>query len=233
MWESAASASDITRVVLVQPSIYGNDNRALVRALHKSSRVHRGVAVIDGQTSNAQLNAMHTLGVRGARYNLVSPVGNALDEIDATVDRIRALGWHLQFYLTPKHYAWLLARQRAWRVPVVLDHMAGLTLTSTVADLQLLCALGDGGAWIKFSGYYRLGFTPPFDAVGGIIQLLTPQFAGRMLWGSDAPHSWFMEPGRENLAKPSYADLLGALTSNASAALQQSILCDAPAALYG
>ena len=60
----------VQRVVLVQPSVYGSDNRCLFAALDQFGGRARGVAVVGDGDDAARLGAMHTSGVRGVRLNL-------------------------------------------------------------------------------------------------------------------------------------------------------------------
>ncbi len=55
----------------------------MLAALAGRPSLHRGVAVVDPSIADAQLGRMHALGVRGIRFNLVSPVGNGPQELDA------------------------------------------------------------------------------------------------------------------------------------------------------
>lgn len=236
MWSAVATPCGITRALLVQPSVYGTDNSALLGALRESGGVHRGVVVIDTSVSDADLEAMHAAGVRGIRFNLVSPVGSDTTNIDAIIARVRPLGWHAQFFLTPADYTWMRAQLHKWRVPIVLDHLGNLQADEPQTEaLAALVALGDQGAWLKVSGFYRLGVTQPFATIDTLIEKLYPSFAGRMLWGSDWPHTWYMEPKAEVTRgeAPDYATLLAPLVRVfQQAAMQQAILVDAPAKLY-
>ena len=74
--EKLAQDNGMSRLVLVQPSVYGSDNSALLDALRAGQGRHRGVVVLAPDVDDAALAAMHTLGLRGVRFNLVSPVGN-------------------------------------------------------------------------------------------------------------------------------------------------------------
>ncbi|MEO8101519.1 MAG: amidohydrolase family protein [Betaproteobacteria bacterium] len=233
MWQACAAPHGIGRVVLVQPSVYGNDNSVMLDALRASGGVHRGVAVLDATVTDRELEAMHAAGVRGVRFNLVSPVGNDPAEIDAVAARIRQLGWHLQFFLQPKHYAWIRMGQALWRINVVLDHLAGLladTLLSAGerADLQ---ALGDAGACIKLSGFYRLGMQAPYAECASLIPHFAKWYSGRMLWGSDWPHTWYMESPRG--AAPEFEQLLAPVRDAfADERVRNEILVEAPGRLY-
>ena len=103
------------RAVLVTPSTYGNDNRPMLAALQRMGDDTRGVAVIDGSESDAQLAALHAAGVRGIRLNLSLGVTNTLDDAERLAERIAPLGWHVQLLMPPD----LLARagERLARLP--------------------------------------------------------------------------------------------------------------------
>ena len=232
MWQSAAAPCGIDRVVLVQPSVYGTDNSVMLNALRHAGGVHRGVAVLAPDVTEAALADMHAAGVRGVRFNLVSPVGNDLADVDGIIARVRPLGWHAQFFLRPMQYGWVRERQPRWGVTVVLDHIGGMHADYPAqAHMRALDALADQGTWVKLSGFYRLGSAAPFREVGELIAKLHAKFAGRMVWGSDWPHTWYMEAARG--AAPSYDSLLAPLAhAFPDAAIRESILCDAPARLY-
>ena len=232
MWHAAAESTGINRVVLVQPSVYGIDNSVMLDALTSSGGVHRGVAVVDPSVTDQALEIMHAAGVRGVRFNLVSPVGNETSDVDAVIARVKPLGWHAQFFLQPVHYAWVRERHAAWGVNVILDHLAGMRVNvSNPEDMAALFALADQGAWLKVSGYYRLGAAAPFNEIDSVIEKQYERFAGRMLWGSDWPHTWFMEATRGGA--PPYEALLAPLNRVfPDQAVRKSILCDAPERLY-
>jgi predicted TIM-barrel fold metal-dependent hydrolase len=233
MWQASANAHGIEHVVLVQPSVYGTDNSVMLDTLRASDGVHRGVAVLDAKVTDRELEAMHAAGVRGVRFNLVSPVGNDPEEIDAIAARVRQLGWHLQFFLQPKHYAWIRMGQALWRVNVVLDHLAGMRADAplTAGERTDLQALGNAGAWIKLSGFYRLGMQAPYAGCASLIPQLTKWYAGRMVWGSDWPHTWYMESPRGEA--PGFVQLLApVMEAFPDVRTQHEILVDAPGRLY-
>ncbi len=231
MW---SKASGFGHVVLVQPSVYGTNNRLLVDALKHSQGKHRGVVVIDASTTDAELREMHDAGVRGVRFNLVSPVGAKPDDMDSIVARVAPLNWHVQFYAAPSHYPQIAACQKRWSVPIVLDHMAGFrvdTPFSPEAAAQLR-ALGEAGAWIKCSGFYRLGMASPYEKADALLRHMLHAFRGRMVWASDWPNTWFMEPARAGTTPPTFAELLGPLKRVFDEDTLRDILVEAPRRLY-
>lgn len=70
--EAMKRAVGLERTVLVQPSGYGVDNSCMVAALRELGPRGRGVAVVDPEAADRELDALHEAGVRGVRLNLVS-----------------------------------------------------------------------------------------------------------------------------------------------------------------
>ena len=64
-------ALGVERAVLVQPSVYGTDNRAMLDAMAGERQRMRGVAVVEESVTDAELERMHETGVRGIRFNIV------------------------------------------------------------------------------------------------------------------------------------------------------------------
>lgn len=233
----------ISRCLLVQPSVYRSDNRLLLQALGDAPGRHRGVVVLAGDESDAQLDQMADAGVRGVRLNLVSPVGQggqAAGLLAWLAPRLRARAWFAQWYTAPGHWARVADWSARQRIVPVLDHLAGVTpaqwaaggVPAALAPLVHLAHLADAGGWLKLSGWYRLQATPPYDALLPAIRDLHDRFDGRCLWGSDWPHTRFMESGVPGPV-PTYASLLAPLHQALGAAAARAVLHDAPARLLG
>jgi predicted TIM-barrel fold metal-dependent hydrolase len=90
---STLDALHIDRVVVVQPSVYGTDNRCTVDAVRELGSRARGIAVIDANKSDAELETMAREGIRGIRLNLtqagVSDPSAALRGFEAAAARLR------------------------------------------------------------------------------------------------------------------------------------------------
>lgn len=223
--EAAAQAQGVAHLVLVQPSVYGTDNGVLLRALGVQPGRHRGVVVIDPDVSDDQLGHMHALGVRGVRFNLVSPVGEGdppADRFAALAPRLRRLGWHVQWYARVEHLAQIAGLHRDSGLTCVLDHLAGIGPDTAADDpaWRTLESLGDQGAWVKLSGWYRCGMQEPYPPALPLIRRLHAMFGARLVWGSDWPHTFFAPD-----AMPTYAStwqpIADALGAEAATALQQ------------
>jgi predicted TIM-barrel fold metal-dependent hydrolase len=61
----------VERAVLVQPSVYGTDNTAMLDAMKTDPAHLRGVAVVAEDIAESELKRMHDAGVRGVRVNMV------------------------------------------------------------------------------------------------------------------------------------------------------------------
>ena len=211
--EALAARHGFGHLVLVQPSVYGSDNSLLLASLEASAGRHRGVVVVDEPLPEAQLVTWHELGVRGIRCNWVSPVGNRQTDWRAWTPRLRELGWHVQWYAHGDQLGDVLQWQERHRLPCVLDHVAGMH-TRFAQDAQAwanLRALACAGAWIKLSGWYRLGLHAPYDLHKLRLREIYNAYGSRMVWGSDWPHTSFAAghaPSYDHLWKP-LLDVLG------------------------
>ena len=206
--EALAAGHQVGHLVLVQPSVYGTDNSVMLQALRQQPGRHRGVVVVDADVSDGVLDEMHALGVRGIRFNLVSPVGNAGDEarnFAALAPRLRARGWHVQWYAGPGDLAQIARLHEAGGLVCVLDHLAGMhaALPATDPAWAVLQTLAAQGSWVKLSGWYRLQAVAPWTTLDDHIRRVAALFEGRMVWASDWPHTAY---GPDQL--PSYGSLL-------------------------
>ena len=191
--ERAAAALGVGHLVLVQPSVYGTDNALVLEALSREPGRHRGITVVDTAVTDAELDQMHRLGVRGVRFNLVSPVGNGPDAFRALSPRLKARGWHVQWYARHDQLATIADLHQGSGLTAVLDHLAGLHASVAFDDpaWAALQRLADQGAWVKLSGWYRLQASAPYDALCAHVQKVARIAGDRMVWGSDWPHTAF------------------------------------------
>lgn len=222
-------ALGVDRAVLVQPSVYGTDNRALLDALHEGGTSYRGVVVPAPDIAEEGLLEMHAAGVRGLRLNLVNPAVLTMAQALDLCARTRGLGWHLQVQLRLDAAGIADMRRLAAKatVPLVIDH-AGLP--SSTQDLSaLLGLLEETDAWIKLSAPYRFSREAfPHADITPIVQALVETRPQRLLWASDWPHTEQPEP------RPSAISLVALLHGWVpDAAIRHRICIANPAALYG
>jgi len=97
----------VERAVLIQPSVYGTDNAAMLDAMKADPQRLRGVVVVDPSISDADLKTMHGVGVRGVRVNIVDvkdrkPGTLPMDQLRPLAARIKPMGWHIEFLMHAK-----------------------------------------------------------------------------------------------------------------------------------
>ena len=221
----------LERFVVVQPSVYGTDNRCTLDAVAAFGAARaRAVAVVDDTFDAAALRALHAAGVRGVRFNAVSGNGTPLDQLATQAARIAPLGWHLQLYLDGAALPALAPVLAGLPVPVVIDHMGQVATAKGVAHPEfqaLLRLLGGGRAWVKLCGYRSSAQGFPFADTLEQARALIAAAPERCLWGTDWPHPNFLGTMPDDGA---LFDLLGAWAP--AEADRRRILVDNPAALY-
>ena len=227
-------ALGIARGVLVQPSVYGTDNRAMLDALAQDPVRLRGVAVVPFDVPQATLMDLHSQGVRGVRCNIVDlkdgkgqlPVAGLM----ALAEKIRPLGWHIEFLMHVNEFPDLEAQLAGLPVPLVFGHLGYVpTGLGTNAGFEGLLRMARAGrAWIKLTAPYRLTLEAcPYPSVNPAAQRLVDEVPDRLLWGSDWPHV-FIRSGM-----PNDGDLFNLfLDWIEGRGLLQKILVDNPTAVY-
>jgi predicted TIM-barrel fold metal-dependent hydrolase len=230
-YQRTLSALGLERAVIVQPSVYGTDNRCTYDAVAGSGGRWRGIAVVDSSTNMQALRRLHDAGFRGVRFNLLFKGGLALEILEQVSRLIAPLGWHVQLLLDGRDLAELAPRLRGLPVPLVIDHMGHMPAQLGLAHpgfTALLALVREGKSWVKLSGPYRISAKPyPYEDVASIAKALVEAAPGHMVWGSDWPHPSFQG------AMPVDATLLDLLASWVPEPLtRQRILTTNPAELY-
>jgi 2-pyrone-4,6-dicarboxylate lactonase len=186
----------LSRCVVVQPSVYGTDNRCLLAALEAlGSEVARGVAVVDpGTVTDAELEQLHRAGVRALRVNFESGAlapGDKLAVIRNTARRLQGTGMAVQLYVDTTTAARAVAA--TGDVPLILDHHAGFRAGVDIGgdDFHaILRALAGGNVWVKLSAPYRSGCaTNDYAELRRAAQAMISAAPERMVWASDWPHT--------------------------------------------
>lgn len=183
--------------VLVQPSVYGADNRALVDALQRAEGRLLGVVQMDAATvDDSTVAQWHAAGVRGVRLWWDGPARTA--ELDALAARLRGTCWHLDVYCTDTTaLGSFLPRVEGLGLPVMVEAMGSPRGTDVQApgSFQALCAmLREGAVWAKLSHPYKIDADGlPYARARPWAQALVEAAPHQIVWGSDWPHP--MAPG--------------------------------------
>ncbi|MGH8989468.1 MAG: amidohydrolase family protein [Acidimicrobiales bacterium] len=251
---SLAEGMGIRRLVLVQPSAYGPDNRCLLDALDAlgSKRVRGVVVVGDARPSDSTLEHWRALGVCGLRC-ICFPPGTATHGATGGADGgsggaegfaeamrpvlerqaglAAELGWHLDV-LAP---GWLVFELRelfeAMPADVCFAHLGMFPAEHGPEQpgfRWMLDLLSDAARrrFAKVTGPYRISDHPRFEDAGAMARAAYDRAPDRLVWGSDSPHLSF--PGVRT------ADMLDlAAEWFPDEASRQAVLVQNATALYG
>lgn len=245
---ASLDALQMDRVVIVQPSVYGTDNRCTVDAIRELGARARGVAVIDANTPDAALDDLARAGIRGIRLNLaqagVTDPAVAVQAFRTAAERVRTRNWHIQLNASLRVLEAMNAQLLASPVPLVIDHFGGAQAAAGVQQPgfdALVALVKSGKAYVKISGAADLISTQPdYADVRPLAQALVAANPQRILWGTNWPHPDSRPvPGRKNtdIAPPLRTDDGRVLNLIAvwvpDAAVRRAILVENPARLYG
>lgn len=246
-YDQVAAALGIQRIVIVQPSAYGADNRCTLDALATRPDSARAVVVLDEAVSDSRLADWDALGVRGVRLNLMSPrvtdAAAAEAALRRVAGRLEGLGWHLQIYADLELVRLLAPLAQRLPVPLVFDHMGGVRAESGLAApgfALLLALLREGACWVKLSGADIATWqTEDFAAASPYAEALIAANPRQLVWGTDWPHLVHFAGAQGDAAPPaafrpvSERALLDSLARWAGDAVTaRAILVDNPARLY-
>jgi predicted TIM-barrel fold metal-dependent hydrolase len=185
------------RGVLVQPSVYGTNNQAMLDAMAGQPRL-RGIVVVPYDVDVAEIERLHGLGVRGVRCNIVDlKFGKGalpLDQLKPLAEHIKPYGWHVEFLMHVNAFPDLDRQLAGFPVDVVFGHLGYVPTsqgTDTAGFKGLLRLMQDGKAWVKLTAPYRLTLREmPYPDVDAAARILVDKAADRLLWGSDWPHTF-------------------------------------------
>jgi 2-pyrone-4,6-dicarboxylate lactonase len=191
------------RNVVVQATCHGSDNSALLDVLASAQGKARGVVTVKRNVTDAQLKAMHDLGVRGVRFNFIKRLVDFTprDELIEIANRIAPLGWHVVIYFEAQDLAELWDFFTTLPTTVVVDHMGRPNVDKSVngAEFQLFLQFmrEHTNIWSKVSCPERLSITGPkalngqrnaYQDVVPFARAVVEAFPDRVLWGTDWPH---------------------------------------------
>src|SRR5262245_20486009 len=237
-------ALKIKRVVIVTPSVYGTDNSATLFGMKARGADALGVAVIDERTSESDLDAMGSAGIRGIRLNLATGGGNdpsvGRQRFQTAVDRMKSRGWHVQMYTNLAVISGIKDLVQASPVPVVFDHFGGAQAAlgseqPGFADLAEL--VRSGKVYVKICGAYRASKkAPDYEDITPAKALIAAN-ADRVVWGTDWPHPNSSSGNKATEVTPLFQIDDGRLLNQLAvwapdAATRKKILVDNPGRLY-
>ncbi|GAP34325.1 amidohydrolase family protein [Piscinibacter sakaiensis] len=237
-WRAAVAPLGVEQGVLVQPSVYGTDHRALLATLQEGAGRLVGVGALASDATEAELDALTASGLRGLRFGHFEPGDRRmmpglvpLAELAALAPRMKARALHVDLFTDSRLLDGIAPALRAAGLPVVLDHMGRTPAELGIAHegMDALAGLLDEGwLWVKLSGLANVSrLAPGFEDARPMHAWLVERCPQRLVWGSDWPHT------RPSGERPSTARLAATFEAwTPSATVRQQILVDNPRAFY-
>lgn len=192
-YQRVQQALGFGRVIIVQPTGYGFDNRCTLSAVAEIGPGARGIAVIRPDTPEDELQRLHAGGIRGVRYMMLPGGVLPWDGLEETAAKIAPLGWNINLQLdgcTLPAY-----EERLLRLPcrLVIDHIGKFLSPidhQAPAFASLRRVLDGGRCWIKLSAPYETSRRGPpgYEDIAPLVQELAAQYPQRGLWASNWPH---------------------------------------------
>jgi 2-pyrone-4,6-dicarboxylate lactonase len=229
-------ALGLERGVLVQPSIYGTNNEAMLDAMAGDRERLRGIAALPFDVGTSEIERLNEQGICGVRCNIVDlKYGKGqlqLDELRALAERIAPFGWHVEFLMHVNEFPDLDRQFADFPTPLVFGHFGYVPVSEgpdTDGFHALLRLMREGRAWVKMTAPNRLTLSPtPYPGVEETARRLVEAAPERLLWGTDWPHTYI----RSDM--PNDGDLLNLFARWVpDAETRRRILVDNPAELYG
>jgi D-galactarolactone isomerase len=224
----------IERTVVVQPTTYGRDNRCTLDAIAALGPNARGIAVVDENATEVELERLTRAGIRGVRFHMLPGGALPWEILETLAAGVQPFGWHVQLQLDGRELPEREALVRRLPGTLVIDH-TGKFLEPVPPDhpaFKILLRLVDNGrTYVKLSAPYEVSKVGPphYGDVGALAKALVHAAPERMLWASNWPH-----PSAPADRKPDDAALLDVLLDWVpQEATRRKILVDNPARLYG
>ncbi|WP_454691588.1 amidohydrolase family protein [Achromobacter aloeverae] len=187
------AALGIQRVVVVQPSVYGNDHTATLMGLRSRGVDARGIAVADRSTSREQLDLLDGAGVTGLRVNLAAARLKDRSSIVAVVREAQEIaesqGWHIELNANLAIISEIQDIIGGLPVTVVADHFGRAQATQGTGQTgfsELVRLVGAGRLYVKLS--VPGGAREDYSGFEPLARALISANDERCVWGSNWPH---------------------------------------------
>lgn len=223
----------IQRGVLIQPSVYGDNNTCMVESASQLGVPVRMVVVVPFATPDKELQRLHDGGARAVRFILAHIGGLPVTDLERVAARVKDMGWHIQFLLRPANLIELEGRMAKLPTDFVIDHIGLIRPAeggvNQPAFQSLLRLFRTGRCWVKLTGGYRISSeAPPYREVIPMVEALVKERPDRIIWGSDWPHVMV------KTKMPNTTDMFDLLLDWVpDEKIRARILADNPQALFG
>ncbi|MDI6024704.1 amidohydrolase family protein [Corticibacterium sp. UT-5YL-CI-8] len=184
----------IDRVVVTQGNAHQCDNGSLLACLEAMGDISRGVAVIGGDTSDAEMQRLSDAGIVGARIMDLPGGARSLADIEAVDARTAEFGWCMAVQFDGGTLLEQESRLSRLKSRWILDHhgkfFSGITPDDPKVDA--VKRLIDGGrCWFKFAGCYESSLSggPDYSDIAAVSRLIADYAPERIVWGTNWPHN--------------------------------------------
>ena len=232
----------IDRGVIVHSQRYGTDHRPLLDALRsltaEERKNYRATCIINDSVSDAEMELLNSLGVRGARFNIGHRWAESIDRdaVRRSMARVREIGWHARLHVSGSDIVeWGDFLLSIRDMPMVIDHMGHLEYELGLSQPALLWITErlatDENWWLMLSNGNRDSVMEVgWDDAIPFAQAFITAAPDRTIWGTDWPHAGWRRTRMMNDAE--LLELMYRYVDH-DAALLQKILVDNPARLHG
>lgn len=181
------------RVIVVQASAYGTDNSCALDAMKQMGDSARGVASLNADVTDAELQRLTDRGMRGLRYLMFPGQPAEWETMPMMARRIGEFGWNINLQLPGEQIAERAAMLEKLACDVVIDHIGRFTapFDNDSPGVRALHRLLDTGrCWVKLSAPYHGSKSGPphFEDNGVIARELVERWPERMLFATNWPH---------------------------------------------
>ena len=178
--------------VIVQPSIYGADNRTTMAACRDNPN-RKAVIVVNQDISDQDLRDYADAGAVGCRVNMLFSSGVDSGDLQRFAQRLAEYDMHLQILANISNLPEYEALITNLAVPVIFDHMGHMPahLGASHPAFQRFCRhLAEGRLWVKLSGAYRIcdNHDSYYETAAEIVTALVSANPDNLVWGTDWPH---------------------------------------------
>ena len=222
-----------TRSVIATPKQYVTDNRITLYAISQFGANARGLASVEPDASDAELEKLKQGGMAGVRFLLLGgDAPGTITRIDRLAHRVNEMGWHVDLGISADQIVASEDLLTSFPAVIVFDHMARIPEPAGVNHpaFAIVRRLVDKGrAWVKLSlasSDSKVG-PPTYADVVKVAQAYVQAAPERMVWGTNWPHP-------NETTKPDDALIFDLLLQYApDEATRHRILVENPEALYG
>jgi predicted TIM-barrel fold metal-dependent hydrolase len=196
-YNKVAGVLGIERIVLVQSSFYGLDNRCLLQSLDDMGTRARATVFLPKDVMPRQIDELHIRGVRGLRLDFFkmhdrgASTQEYISELRHAERLVRDVGWHIELYapgIVVRNLTAVLGESRA---TICVNHMGYMRAEDGLTDVDFdhfLASVKTGLLWVKLTGHYRIVANDEWNRADVMAQQLIREAPSRVVWGTDWPH---------------------------------------------